>query len=61
MLKVQICENVGEAFVSVYGRADAAAAADDVDYRYSKHIKAIMKRETVLCLDVLLLSLLRFK
>ena len=32
MLKVQICENVGQAFVSVYRRADAAAADDDVDY-----------------------------
>jgi hypothetical protein len=31
MLKVQICENVGEAFVSVYGRADAAAD-NDIEY-----------------------------
>jgi len=28
MLKVQICENVGQAFVFVYGRAD------DDDYTY---------------------------
>jgi hypothetical protein len=31
VLKVQICENVGQAFVFEYGRVAIAAAADD-DY-----------------------------
>jgi hypothetical protein len=32
MLRVQICENVGQAFVFVYGRADDDD--DDDDYYY---------------------------
>jgi hypothetical protein len=56
MLKVQIFENVGQAFVFVYGRAD-----NDDDNKQSKHVKIIFKAETVLCFDLLLLSLLRFK
>jgi hypothetical protein len=57
MLKVQKCKNVGQAFfVFVYGRAD-----NDDDYKQSKHVKIIFKAETVLCFELLLLSLLRFK
>ena len=66
MLKVQICESVGQAFVFVYGSAgddddDDDGDANDDNYTQAKHIMVILKRETVLCFDVLLLSLLRFK